>query len=72
MDIKAEIKKVAEKVTSDKTLLEKFKKDPIKTVEGVLGIDLPDEMMEKVVDGVKVAIAGDKVSGAVDAFKKLF
>ena len=33
MDIKAKIEEIVEKVKNDKNIAEKFKKDPIKTVE---------------------------------------
>ena len=72
MDIKAQIEKVVDTVTKDQTLLTQFQKEPVKAVEKVLGIDLPDEMINKVVDGVKAKISVDKVSDAFDAIKKLF
>ena len=72
MDIKEKIEEVVEKVKSDEKLLDKFKKDPIKTVEGIIGVDLPDDVMEKVVDGVKAKVSVDKLSGALGSLKKLF
>ena len=72
IDVKAKINQVVEKVTKDKDLKEKFQKDPIKTVEGIIGVDLPDDAMQKVVEGVKGKISLDKLSGALDSVKKLF
>lgn len=72
MDIKAQIEKVVETVTKDQTLLSQFQKEPVKAVEKVLGIDLPDDIINKVVDGVKTKISMDKVSDTFDAIKKLF
>ena len=72
MDIKAQIEKVVDTVTKDQTLLTQFQKEPVKAVEKVLGVDLPDDVINKVVDGVKAKITVDKVSGAFDAIKKLF
>lgn len=72
IDVKAKINEVVEKVTKDKDLKEKFQKDPIKTVEGIIGVDLPDDAMQKVVEGVKGKISLDKLSGAMDSVKKLF
>lgn len=72
MDIKAQITEVVEKVTKDPQMLEQFKKDPVKAVERVLGVDLPDDIVQKVVDGVKAKISVDKASGVVDSLKKLF
>lgn len=72
MDIKAEINKIVDKIKNDEDLLKKFKNDPIKAVEGLLGIDLPDEMIEKIVDGVKAKITLDKAGDLLGGLKKLF
>lgn len=72
MDIKAQITTAVEKITKDQKLQEQFKKEPVKTVEQVLGVDLPDDALKKVVDGVKAKISVDKASGVVDSLKKLF
>ncbi len=72
MDIKAQIEKVVEMVTKDKSLLSQFQAEPVKAVEKVIGIDLPDEIINKVVDGVKSKITVDKLSDTFDAIKKLF
>lgn len=67
MDIKAKIEELVSKIKNDKDFAEKFKNDPVKAVEGVLGVDLPDDQVNKIVDGIKAQIAGgelmDKVSG---------
>ncbi len=72
MDIKAKIEEVVGKIKNDPQLMEKFKKDPVKAVEGVLGVDLPDDLVEKLVTGVKARLAGDNLSGALGSLKKLF
>lgn len=59
--IKDKIEDVVEKIKKDPKLLQKFKDDPIKTVEGLIGIDLPDDQIEKIVDAVKAKINLDKV-----------
>ena len=59
--IKDKIEDIVEKIKKDPKLLQKFKDDPIKTVEGLIGIDLPDEQIEKIVDAVKAKISLDKV-----------
>ena len=59
----------------DPKLIAKFKEEPIKVVEQLLGVDISDEIVEKVVSGVKLAMASDKaddVLGALGALKKLF
>lgn len=72
MDIKAKIEEIVEKVKNDDSLMEDFKKDPIKVVEKLVGVDLPDDIIEKVVDGVKAKVSVDKISDAMDSLKKLF
>lgn len=72
MDIKEKINEVVEKITKDKDLKEQFQKDPIKTVEGILGVDLPDDVIKKISDGVKGKISVDKISDALGSLKKLF
>lgn len=72
MDIKKKIEEIAEKVTKDEALRAQFQKDPIQAVEKLLGVDLPDDTVEKIVAGVKAKLNGDKLSGAADSLKKLF
>lgn len=72
MDIKAKIEELTKKIMEDKKLQEKFKTNPVEAVEGLLGIDLPDEQINKIVEGIKAKITVDKVSGAVNALGNLF
>lgn len=72
MDVKEQIKAVFDKVTTDKELQEQFQKEPVKALENVLGVDLPDDVINQVIQGVKAKLTIDKASGAVDALKKLF
>ena len=69
MDIKAKIDEVVNKVKSDKSFAEKFQKEPIKAVEEVLGVDLPDDMVNNIIDGVKAKI---NVGGVMDKLGGLF
>ena len=72
MDIKELIEKAVDKIKSDDALQAQFKKDPIKALEKLLGIDLPDDIMEKVVAGVKAKIAADGAQDLLSGLKKLF
>ena len=71
-EIKALIAQLAEKVGEDEELQKKFKKDPIKTVEELTGVDLPDDLMEKVIDALKAKLTLDSASDLMGKFKKLF
>lgn len=76
MDIKGKIEELVKKIKSDKGLMENFKTNPIKTVEGLIGIDLPDDQLKSVVDGIKAKISiddiGDKLGGLGNKLGGLF
>ncbi|MHB1152188.1 MAG: hypothetical protein ACYCWE_15775 [Eubacteriales bacterium] len=72
MDIKAKIEELVEKVKSDKDFAAKFTKDPIKAVESVLGVDLPDDKIKALVDGVKAKLTADKAGDVFGSVKNLF
>lgn len=69
MDVKEQITKAVDRITKDKKLQEQFQKEPVKALESVLGIDLPDGVVEQVIQGVKAKLAADKASGVVDSLK---
>ncbi len=75
-DIKKKIEQIVKKIKSDEGFASSFKKDPIKAVESVLGIDLPDDKIKSIVDGVKAKLTSDKLtdkaSSLVDKVKDLF
>lgn len=72
MDIKKKIEEVVEKIKANPSLKDDFIKDPEKTVEKLLGMDIPDGVVDKIVDGVKAALASDKLSGIAGKLKGLF
>lgn len=72
MDIKEKINEIVEAVTKDSSLKEKFQENPIKVIEEILGVDLPDEAVEKIIDGVKAKITVDQISGVAGKLKGLF
>lgn len=69
MDIKEKINEIVAKLKGDKNLLESFKTDPVKTVEKLLGIDLPDDKINKIVEGIKAKIDLETVKDKLDADK---
>lgn len=74
MDIKAKIDEVVAKVKADENFAQKFKTEPIKAVEDVLGVDLPDDIIQKIIDGVKAKInlggVAEKLGGLGNLFNK--
>ena len=69
MDIKEMIETLVDKIQDSKSLKEQFEKEPVKVIEKILGVDLPDEIVEKVIDGVKAKITLDKVTDVAGALK---
>ena len=72
MDIKEKIEAVVKKLLADKNLMEKFEKNPVKVIEELLGVDLPDDLVNKIIEGVKAKINLDKVGDALDMLGGLF
>jgi len=76
MDIKAELKEKAEelieKIKNDKDIAAKFQKDPISTVEELLGVELPNDQIMAVADFIKAKIGLDKLGNALGGLKGLF
>lgn len=70
--IKEKIEEITEKIKADDNLLENFKNEPVKTIEKLLDIDLPDDMIEKLIDGIKAKITIDKASDLLGGISKLF
>ncbi|MBE5868884.1 MAG: hypothetical protein E7293_08015 [Lachnospiraceae bacterium] len=72
MDIKEKINDIVEKIKDNPDIKEQFEKDPVKAIEKLIGVDLPDDVIEKVIDGVKAKLTADKIGDIAGKFKKLF
>ena len=59
-EIKAKVEEILEKVKGDDSFLAKFKEDPVKALEGLIGKDLPDEQLKGIIEGLKAKLALDK------------
>ena len=63
-NIKERIEELVKQISGDQNLLEKFKKDPIGAVKGLLGgVNLPAEQLEPLVQGIKTKLNLDQASG---------
>ena len=72
MDIKEKIEENVKKVKSDKDFASKFSNDPVKAIESVLGVDLPDNQIQALVDGVRAKVSLDQAGALLGSIKKLF
>ena len=69
MDIKDMIAKVEAKI-GDKAFQEALKKNPIKAVEDLLGVNLPDEQLKAVLTAVKAKLGSAEAAGIVDGLEE--
>ena len=60
MDIKVKATELVEKIKSNPAMLERFKSEPVKVIEELVGIDLPDDQIKQVADLVKAKIDLEK------------
>jgi hypothetical protein len=70
--IREKIEAVVKKLMNDKNLMKKFEQNPVKVIEELLGVDLPDDLVNQIIDGVKAKINLEKVGDALDALSGLF
>ena len=61
MDIQKIIEEVVSKLKVDPKVLAQFAADPVKTLEKVFNIDLPDDQINKIIEGVKGQVDLSKV-----------
>lgn len=72
MDIKEKIEKAVKKLKENPALLKKFDKEPVKVIEELIGVDLPDDLVNQLIDGIKAKLAAEKVGDALQGLGKLF
>lgn len=72
MDIKAKIEELVGKIKNDPQLLKNFQSNPVKTVEGLVGVDLPDDQINPIVDGIKAKISVDSLGDVAGKLGGLF
>lgn len=72
IDIKAKTGELAAKLQKGPALLQSFRKDPVKTLEQLAGVDLPGELLQPLVAGVKAKLAAAGLGDKPGGLKKLF
>ena len=71
-NIKEKIEEIVNKIKGDKDFANKFKEEPIKALEDEIGIDLPDEKINDIIEAVKAKITLDDLGNVVDKIKDFF
>ena len=72
MDIKAMIEKAVKMLMSDKNLMAKFEKNPASVIEELVGVDLPDDQVNQLIEGIKAKIKLDQLGGVLGGLGKMF
>lgn len=79
MDIQKIINDVIEKLKKNENLKDDFMKNPVKVLEDLVGIDLPDDKINAVIDGIKaklnlddLAEKAEGIMGALSGLGNLF
>jgi hypothetical protein len=72
MELKEYVQKVIKKLLSDDKLMDKFEKNPAAVIEDVLGVDVPNELVNEIVKLVKAQLTAEKVGNALEGLGGLF
>ena len=70
-NLKEQIETIVNKVKSDPEFDTKFQENPVKTLEEVMGVDLPDDKINDIITAVKTKINLED-SGILGKIKGLF
>lgn len=70
MDIKAKIEEIVEKAKNDETFHKELKSNPVKAIEDLLGVDLPDEQIKAVAEGVKAKMNLESAGGLLHSLEE--
>lgn len=71
-DVKKAVEEAVKKLEANPELLKKFDKEPVKALEGILGVDLPDDKVQPLIDGIKAKLDLNSLSGKLGGLGKLF
>ena len=70
--IKANIEKAVAKIMKDKDLRKKFDTNPAAVIEELIGVDLPDEIVNQIVAGIRAKLAKDKLGCMLSGLGEIF
>lgn len=71
-EIKDLVEDIVKKVKDNPKLMEEFKEDPVKALETLTGKDLPDQMIEPLIAGVKAKLGTDDLGDTLGKLAHLF
>ena len=72
MDIKGKIQQAAAALMKDKNLRKQFDTNPTAVIEELVGVDLPDEIVNQIIAGVRAKLASDKLGCMLSGLGEIF
>ena len=70
--IKEKIEEIVNKVKNDPEFMKRFQENPVKVAEEITGVDLPDDQINSIIDGVKSKLTLDSGADLLGKIKNLF
>lgn len=70
-NLKDKIEEIVNKVKNDPDFKENFQKEPVKALESVIGVDLPDDKINEIINLIKIKIKLDD-NQVINKIKGLF
>ena len=64
-NLKEKAEQIVAKLRSDNQLMEKFQKNPASVLEEYLGVDLPDDQVNKLVEAIKAKVQLDQLGSTL-------
>ena len=71
-DLKAKVEEAVNKLQNDPALLKRFESDPVKAIESLFDVDLPDEQLKPLVTAIQTKLAASDLGDKLKDLKKLF
>ena len=71
-NLKEKINEIVDKIKNDKDFANKFKENPVKALEELSGIEIPEEKIQEAIAIIQTKINSKKVDDALDKLKGLF
>ena len=72
LDVKEKVDELVQKLQKDPALLKSFQADPVKALEKLTGMDLPDDQLKPLVAGIQTKLAATSIGDKLEGLKKLF
>ena len=64
-NIKEKVEQIVAKLRGDDKLLEKFQTNPAAVIEEYVGVNLPDDQVNALVEGIKAKLTADKLGNVL-------